>query len=199
MYVKIKELPSCLQNALNNVGYTKPDIEVKTAESYHLSPDTAFTGNRGYCSGVNLETGEYKSVMGAWGGSNPFENTIDRDHNEHKMLPNMAIIKGESGGRGCFARILVAHETLAKFLPAPQMELTDDQKVVLACMKRLKSSYRVKEADRVGVSEVKYYAALAMLEEMKLVKISSNGAAQITTEGKNVLSSVKMPEKARFL
>jgi hypothetical protein len=115
------------------------------------------------------------------------------------VLANMAIIKGESGGRGHYARIKVAPLTLAKFLSTPQMELSDNEKIVLACMKRLKSSYRLHEAQRVGVAEPSYYAALATLKEKKLVKISSNGAAQITTEGKNALSGVKMPDKARFL
>jgi hypothetical protein len=199
MYAKVKDLPQCLQNALNNVGYCKPDIEIEAAESYCLNPGTAFSGNRGYVCAVNLETGDYKSVVGAWGGSNPFENTIDRDNSDRPILANMAIIKGESGGRGHYARIKVAPLTLAKFLSTPQMELSDNEKIVLACMKRLKSSYRLHEAQRVGVAEPSYYAALATLKEKKLVKISSNGAAQITTEGKNALSGVKMPDKARFL
>jgi hypothetical protein len=199
MYAKVKELPSTLQRALNSVGYSKPDIEVKTAESYSLNPNTAFSGNRGYACAVNLDTGDYRSVNGAWGGSNPFENTIDRDDNRHAMLPNMAIIKGESGGRGHFADITVAPNTLAALLPAPSVELTDNQKIVLMCMKRLKSFARKDEARRVGVNESEYQLALSQLAQMKLIKVAVNGASQITTEGKNALAGVKMPEKARFL
>lgn len=199
MYAKIKDLPLSLQKALENLDYSKPDIEVKAAESYCLGGGASFVGNRGYVCAVNLDTGDFRSVVGSWGGSNPFQTTIDDDHTQRPIVANMAIIKGESGGRGHFARIMVAPGTFTKFLPAHSVELTDNQKIVLSCMKRLKSFARKEAAERVGTSKDDYEMALVQLAEMKLVKIAANGASQITTEGKNALSGVKMPDRARFL
>ncbi len=157
MFIAIKDLPLTVQDALSTLGYHKHDIEVKAQERYNVNPNTAFEGNRGFTAAVNLDSGKLVSIHGSWGGGNPFEtHTIDHSLESPLILPNAAIIQGESGGRGTFARIYVAPQTLAQLLPAPQTELTEIQGVVLYCLKGYKSNYRRPEAERYGV-DVKAY------------------------------------------
>lgn len=188
MYVKIKDLPPSLQSALNRVGYARTDIEVKSAETYTANPITSGDGSRGFIAAVNLATGQSEVINGAWGGANMFSATIDHDNTPRALVANMAVIKGESGSKGCFASIVVAFSTLAALLPAPSVALTDAQLIVLHCLKGYKSAYRKDEASRAGINALAYAEALAQLVTLALAKQSSNGAAQITTEGKNALS-----------
>jgi len=199
--VKVNELPKSLQSALSSNGYHKPDIEVIAKETTSLNPGTAFEGNRGFTCAVNLESGHsgyYQSLQGSWGGANSFEHTIDHDDTQMPIESNMALIKGENGGRGSFARIYVAPGTLAKFLPAPKAELTEAQGVVLHCLKAYKSSYRRDEARRYGVKAGTWDATLVELAGLGYAKISKNGASQITTEGKNALVGFKLPKANHF-
>lgn len=190
MWVKVKELPASLQRALSNQGYARPDVEVKSAETYTLDPGTAFEGSRGFCAAVNLATGQSESVKGSWGGANAFERSIDHDQTDRPIVPNMAVIKGESGGRGTFARVIVAPSTLAALLPAPSAELTDAQAVILAVFKQCKSFARMDEARRYGIKNAQYAEAVKECVAKGLIKQASNGATQITTEGKNAVSGI---------
>lgn len=194
MYVKVKELPECLQSALTNNGYHRPDVELTAKETYALSPNTAFEGSRGFTCAVNLETGKSITLHGSWGGANPFETTIDHDASERPIVANMAVVHGETGGRGSFARVHVAPATLAAMLPAPATELTPAQGVVLHCLKGYKSAYRRDEAARYGVNSKEYETVINELAAKGLAKVSSNGATQITTNGKNALSGFKLPK-----
>lgn len=198
MFVKVNELPKSLQSALSSNGYHRSDIEVIAKETTSLNPDTAFEGNRGFTCAVNLGSGQHQSLKGSWGGANPFENTIDHNDTQMPIEPNMAIVKGENGGRGSFARIYVAPGTMARFLPALKAELTEAQGVVLHCLKTLKSSYRRDEARRYGVKNSVYEATTIELANLGYAKISSNGATQITTEGKNALVGFKLPKANHF-
>ncbi len=191
MYVKVKELPTSLQNALSSVGYGRHDIEVKASETYTMSPGLGGNGSRGFTACLNLNTGEWRTVHGAWGGANAFETTIDHDTAWRDLPAGIAIISGSEGHASTYATISVAPATLAALLPQPDHNLTRAQKVVLMGLKTLKSSYRRDEAYRYKVREHEYNATLGELVSLGLAKMAKNGATQITTEGKNALSNVR--------
>lgn len=192
MWVKTKTLPDSLRNALIELGHHRDDVEVKASTTYSLSPDCVNDGERGFCSAVNLSTGERKTAFGAWGGANAFEVTIDRDDATRDIPQSMAIIKGAVGNR-VSARILVNPDTLVKMLPSPAIVLTQNETVTLHTIKAYKSSYRLGEAERYGVTPAEFMANAATLAAKGLVKITKVGTS-ITTEGKNALPpSLSLP------
>jgi hypothetical protein len=83
---------------------------------------------------------------------------------------------------------------LSPMLPAP-MELTDDERIVLAATAGLKSSYagesnyRLSEARReTGITSDRYNAAKSALIARKLL----NKAGAITVEGRNAIGSTRL-------
>jgi len=199
VYVQVKTLPQALQNALKAHGYGRADIAVDAAETF-----TAFVaggqGQKGFCTLVNLATGETETHWGSWGGSNMFSpgNAVDNDQRDSALPPNFAVIKG-SEGNSTYATITVNPSSLAPLLPVAAEGISDTDKKILVCYKSLKSGqYRneallkvFSDAPSWKPADPKHSAALASaldsLVSRGLLKRSSNGATQITTEGKNAI------------
>ena len=150
-HVNLKELPPSLRNALHSVGYRKSDVKVETGESFTPSEGRAvFGGSRGFIVVVDLATGRTKAHHGSWGGASVgTQKQVDVDDKEQKIPPNAAVIMGEAGGRGAFAKIRIHPSNMAKLLPAPG-NVTKDEAVVLAVVAGLKSSGRKEEFERQG-------------------------------------------------
>jgi len=86
-------------------------------------------------------------------------------------------------GKDLGIRIYVRPENMAKMLPAPTVELTRDQQIVLVATRSLKSFARFDEASSyTAISRVAYDQAKAELIAKGLLK--SNGA--ITDDGRNL-------------
>jgi len=182
MFVETKELPECLKSALRSVDYNRTDISLEAREELSLSSSPAFEGSRGFTVIVDLAAGHFRAEYGSWGGANMFEKkAVDNDESTYPMKPGIAVIKGESGGRGCFAHLYLHPDNIIKFLPAITT-LTQKQKDVLYVYDSLKSSYRKEELERKGatVSDVEECVRFGYLEK------KGNGI-RITTKGKNAL------------
>lgn len=129
-WVAFKELPDGIQKGLKQIGYRRPDVEVIPSTTYTIGGGSPFEGNRSHTVAVNLATGQTKVETGNWGGRNPFEHKqVDWDEETRQLPPNSAVIKGESGGRGAFARVYIHPSNLAALLPSgdeeelPEIEL----------------------------------------------------------------------------
>ena len=198
MFVKVDQLPTSLQSALSRLGYGRKDVEINAAAT--VSPlGGGMTGRRAFFCVVNLDTGEASTKYGSWGGSNMFvQNQVDSDDSSHPIPLNGAAIKGMEGYGTTSAAIYVNPDNLTKLLPATtNTELTIAQGVVLHCLKGYKSFARRDEASSYGVDTKAYDQAVSELAAKGWAKVSSNGATQITTEGKNALSGFKLP-KGRY-
>ena len=180
MYIEVKDLPPVIESALKSVGYGRRDIEVKAGEfAYPMQGDA---GRRGFMTLVDLNTGGFMTARGSYGGSNPFEKTVD-DMQPAKLHAGMVAITGLMGGsRPVFAKIIVNPDNLARLLPSAGAPLSERELIVLYAFRALKGGeprqqhfrdYRVKQGE------------IDALAAKGLIKVNKAGAAQITTEGRN--------------
>ena len=180
MYVQVKELPERIQSSLKSVGYHRADIEVKAQETTYASTGGS-KGRRSFVLPLNLETGQSSFAQGSWGGSNPFNTTIDDYDKEIQIPENCVVIQGSSGYKGTFATLYVNPKNLANLLPVTNEDLTERQKNILEVFRGFKASYRKDVFERNEVTEQE----LKELVQKGYVKENKRGAKQITTEGKN--------------
>ena len=189
MYSKVKELPETIQSALSALGYTRADIEIEVSES--VSPFVGGDdGYRGFCSIVDIVTGQKDTKVGSWGGSNAFNpnNQVDCDIASYTIPSNVAVIKGRSGGcHPVYATITLSPDNIVKLLPVVD-QLNAREKWILYVMKSLTSAGRKNEWSRYN--DQPSMAELKALEARGFLKINKAGSAQITTDGKNALGNV---------
>lgn len=138
-------------------------------------------GQRGFMTVINLNTGGFLTAQGSYGGSNPFEKTVD-DMQPVKLQAGMVVITGVMGStRPVFAKITANPDNVARllpnYLPLSQRELT-----VLYAFRALKGGEA--RRDHFRRYEVKQ-SEIDALEAKGLIKVNKAGAAQITTEGRN--------------
>jgi len=182
MYVKVSELPDCLQKALSSVGYHRPDISVVTAEHVSLF-DAGSSGRRGFVILVNLSTGEQRTTLGSWGGSNAYNphNAVDLDTNPYDLPENGAVIRGSEGDGPVLANLYLNPKNIAPWLPSVN-DVTSEEKEILAQFRSLKPAYR----NITGKETI-----VQSLVSRGYLKRNKVGATQITTEGKNACSDVR--------
>lgn len=189
MYSKVKDLPETIQSALSSLGYTRADIELKVKES--ISPFIGGgDGYRGFCVILDIVTGEKDVKLGSYGGSNAFNpgNQVDCDTACYKIPANTAVIKGSSGGgHPVSASITLSPDNVIKALPL-KTELTPREKWLLYVLKAYTSQGRKEEFRRNN--DIPTLADLKRLEGLGFLKVNKAGAAQITTEGKNVVAGL---------
>ncbi len=180
MRIAVKEMPDVVRQALKSVGYGRKDIEVKAAEKAHAMQGG--DGQRGFMSVVNLSTGEYRTAYGSWGGSNPFQTSVD-DIDTVVLRPGMMVITGVSGYGPVYAIIEAHPSNLTAMLPAVPA-LTDREIKILRAFQSLKGGqYRQQYLRAAGINQ----SEIDALEAKGLIKINKAGAGQITTAGKNAL------------
>lgn len=185
MYVKTRDLPASVQQALSTLGYHRADIEVQAAETWTVESPAYGDGYRGFTAAINLETAECRIAYGSWGGANPFATSAaDADDRVRSLPPNAAVIQGSTGHK-TFARMHVHPAAIVKFLPA-ERALTRSERDALYCFKAIKGgAYRFDELRRRGVSSL----VVDELVSRGLLAKNKTGACRITTDGKNALGS----------
>jgi hypothetical protein len=195
-HVEVKSLPQGIQNALRHIPFNRRDIEVVEASSYSPGDgNTAFEGNRSFLLVVDIKTGRIEdSMQGSWGGENPFETKrIHTDTSSHPIASGNVVIRGESGGRGTFARIMVnpADKGLLVTEEAQTVDLTDDEKKALGIINSTKSGYRADEFGRQGIGDYSTNNPLIQsLEKKGLLKIMASGI-RVTTSGVNAARGLR--------
>jgi len=198
MHISTKDLPTSVRSALNSVGYHRNDIRLEQSEKISACCGGGQDGQRDFVVIVNLSTGEFKTSLGSWGGSNMFNptNQVDNDTREFDLADGFVVIKGSSGGHGCFATLFASPSTVSPILPAKSFDLTPDQKEVLRIYRTIRSGcrdeyltgrYKGGYGSYCGdLTDDRVKSALANLSAMGLVKINKSGACSVTTEGKNI-------------
>jgi len=181
--VDVKELPAALQRALASVGYGRKSIDVMPAETASLS-GAGGDGYQAFATVVNLETGEYRTEWGSWGGANMFNprNAVDNDRKDYPIPENGAVITGhKGGGRPVYATIRVNPAALAPLLPA-KAELSERQRVILGTVRGTKGgAYRLEALKEYGVTTEE----LDTLISGGFMKRNKAGAISMTTAGEN--------------
>jgi hypothetical protein len=181
VFVSVRELPPCLQRALESVQYGAKDVALVAAETVCLL-DPGGQGRKGFAVLVNLETGERKKLEGSWGGANMFNpsNSVDLDRADYTLPPGGAVVQGSIGYPRTFARILLHPTNLVPLLP-PKPELSDRQQRIMRMYNGYTSAYRKEELTRMKVTP----AEIDDLVAKGLLSRNKAGATQITTAGKN--------------
>lgn len=197
IWIALRELPPSLQRALKSVGYRRKDIRVEADTTYSPSESSAaFEGSRGFIVVVNMETGQSKQETGSWGGATPLEpGKVEHDRKNYPIPNNGAVIVGESGGRGTFARIKVHPQNLAKMLPSGAGEkLTEEENKALNIMGGIKGGYRAKSFSRydLGPYNLKQNPLLQDLLKKGLIQANRAGAMKITTKGRNAFKRMSV-------
>lgn len=186
MYVNVKDLPYCLQEALARVGYTKKDVALEGREKVCLL-DSGSDGRRAFAVLIDLETGERRTTYGSWGGANMFNptNVVDLDDRAHTLPVGGAVVLGSEGYGGVMARIFLHPENLTKLLPM-KVDVSDKDRAILEAIGSLKSGpYRREALQRIRATDedINSLVARGFLNKNKA------GAVSITTEGKNARKS----------
>jgi len=184
MFVSTKDLPAPIRSALSSVGYKRADVEVTTGTEYAMVEGSAMTvGRKGFVVAVNLHSGANQLASGAWGGPNPADRRqVDLDK-EYRPLPvGGAVILGERGYKGCFARVRVHPDNLAKLIPATEA-ITERERGIIASVCGLNSKGRRDEWEmwEVAPSDVEFDALVAR----GYLTRNKRGAIGKTTKGKN--------------
>lgn len=184
MYVPTNELSPAIRAVLVNVQYGASDIEIIGAESVDGTV-AGGDGMRGFTVIVNVDTGQYKRVMGSWGGSNPWSDSpVDGTEAMIEIPTNGVVIKGTVGHPRTFARIYANPAAMGNLLPSGEQEetLTDAEQQAIYCFAAIKGGeYRRDEMRRRGVTS----DTVDSLVERGYLKRNKAGATQITTRGKN--------------
>lgn len=199
MYLKTKQLPAILQNALSSVGYKRADIEVSVKSEVSIH-GLGGAGYRDFAVLINLETGESKRHNGSWGGANMFNpsNSIDLDTSMHTIPIGGAVILGsEGGGSPVSATIYVSSQNVFPALNEPKLELSQIEMGVLKVYDSIRGGVRQDyltgyKTGRGHYLETPLTATGLIyvqdhLKSMGLIKVTKSGGVSITTEGKNCL------------
>ncbi len=191
----VKSLPMSLQDALATHGYHRKDITVKVREKESLS-QAGSSGSQAITVLVDLSTGETKTLVGSWGGSNMFNpsNRVDMDTESRVLGMNLAVIKLSKGDHPTYGTITIGPSNVLAALPAkPSLSLI--QRQVLYCFNSLKSGpYRQQELSRLGSAVM---LTITELIALGLLKKDGRGIA-ITTDGKNAVAGLhSMPREEK--
>lgn len=186
-HVMVKDLPASVQKALASVRYKKRDINIRPATSFRLQ-SFAGDGQRDFTLVVNLQTGQFESTYGSWGGPNPYtKNPTDSDDTKRPLPDGVLVIQGSEGGtRPVYASILANPSTLTPMLPSGDADLSKEEASALNLIGGLITFARKEEFLRAGLGtygpENEHVKSLAA---KGLVKVASNGAIGLTLAGKN--------------
>ena len=194
VYVALRDLPPVLKGPLKSLmRYRRQEIEVIPSATFRTS-GPAFEGNRNVMVLVNLQTGATEFLRGAYGGANPYEQTklVDQQTGGIPIPPNGAVLSGETGGRGSFARIYIPPSNMAQMIPEDSGDsLSDGAKSALKAFGLKGGAYRRDYFLRSGLgrydAENQYIRELA---DAGLVKVNRSGGIRITTKGRNVKKSL---------
>lgn len=184
VYVPTKELPTFIKKVLKEHRYRSRDIEVIARDRVESFGFATFEGNRPYAIAINLGTGQTKSMVGDYSGVTPeLKGTLS-------LKENMAIVTGEYGGRGSFARLYLHPTNMATLLPSNDVEMSEDEKYALKYISIYNSSGRKEAFEQKGFGTYSaQHPLVKSLAEKGYVKIGGR-AVRITTNGRNVAESL---------
>ena len=183
-FVSTKSLPRWIVAALRSVKYNKRDIEVIPASKVSVV-SSAGDGSRSYVMALNLATEKFDTSLGGWGGG---MGTSPVDRGGSMAIPsNGAMIVGEYGGGGSYARLYVRPDNMATLIEQQDnIELSEDEKYALGFI----SAFNAR--GRKDAFQNKWYATysprhpfIVSLAQKGLVKVVGKGV-RITIKGKNV-------------
>ena len=175
VHVVVKELPTVVQRALDEVGYKRRDIQIETATSFAMQDHNWSGGYRDFDVLVNLKTGEYS--QGSTGDT----------QKRHPLPDGFVLIQGSiGGGKPVYAVLMVNPSTMAPLLPEAKTEVTPQERKALDIIGGLISSYRGDAFVREGLGKYGPSNPLILsLVEKGMLKMNAKGSVVITTEGKN--------------
>lgn len=181
MLADIRTLPKCIKEVLRRVGYARNEIEIEKTDKMSLRRVPCLRYNRGFSAIVDLHSGRYRIGVGSFGGSNQCFSTIvdDCDH-EFEFPSHIAIVKGEHGDCGNYAKILIHPDG-----PISVPEVEDEQEDRIYRLLKIYKSTSGKKREKwlIGMH------AMDLRDAMKLglIQIFSNGGAKVTKRGKKYI------------
>lgn len=192
VYLEPAQLPAMILDVIRANGCpvrTSIPCYVSETESMHaVSGD----GCRGFATLIDLDTGETRTVVGSWGGGNPFargeHDSVDHDTTERPLPPNGCIVKGYVGGsKGGRCSVTIHPSRAAKLLP-DQSQSTERDQLLMAVYGGYNSRGRAEYFER-NPSHKPTQTELESLAARGLIKLARNGAVTITPAGRNVRGS----------
>lgn len=185
-YVPVSALPAPVAALLHQLGYHRADIQLHAATT--VDPSTsADAGNRAAFAAINLNTGERETHYGSWGGYQPYAPTMldkaSMTDNRVRLPVGVVAVRGEVGHR-VYLQLYAHPDTLTGLLPA-SVDLTPEERKVLAAFRGIKSSYR-------GPYLQGKEHLISSLVARGFLKRNKAGATQITTAGKNACEGVNV-------
>lgn len=179
-----RDLPPVVKGVLKDLRYNKSDIAIETSAQYNtFYPGD--DGSRGFFVGLNLATGEHKTIKGNFGGGFGAKNPVDIDTGSKPLPAGMVVIQGQEGN-STYATIVVNPSTMALLISSDApIELTPQEKSALNMIRSYVSSYRKEEFSRSGLGEYGYTNPIVQSLAAKGLVLASPAGIRITTKGKN--------------
>ena len=143
MKTEIKNLPENIKSALKSIDFHGSQLSVEVVADcvMSLKENCCFEGNRSFAIVIDMATGMNRVTYGSWGGSNFYTKTLVDDCDTKFAMPaNCAVIKGEMGGRGCFATLYLRPDNV---VPGLLLAVSIDDSMYRAlCPHRLIGDYK---------------------------------------------------------
>lgn len=170
-------------------GYNGKHIQATLTDSVRFSGTNWDDGRKSEYVIVQLATLKTHSIHDA-----PYFQPSDVHSADYTIPPGFVVVQHDYAGQREYVYIIGPAANVAPMLPAP-MELSADDKTVLAATAAYKSSYagvsdyRYREArERTGITRERWDTAKAGLIGRKLL----NAAGAITVSGRNAIGSFRI-------
>ena len=188
MYIQVNSLPYHLQSALGSLDYKRKDISIEGKEQTSIQC-AGGEGQRAFAMWIDFNSGKRTLYEGSYGGPNKHnpDNIVDMDGSPRDVTIHGAWIIGMQGNKTT-ARLVVHPYVLGKLLPKTPSGMTNREQRILAIFRSYKPAYRAKVLTSMFAKEEE----LNSLVQRGFLKRSSNGAVQITTDGKNACVDVRV-------
>jgi hypothetical protein len=192
IYLEAKDVPAVIRGS-----YKGSKFQAVVTESVSIPADAGLYsgGSRNAYQAIDLNTGEIAGL--SFAASSPWDR--DRHNAEVKLSPGKVIVQSIIfQGKDMGLRIFVHPDNAAKLLPAPAIDLTKDQLLVLVATKTFKASYNGQDRYDMAKSD---YRCKRMVETFPsrddwnvakndlIIGGYLNKAGAITVKGKNAAAS----------
>jgi len=118
--ILVSRLPKSIQYALKDARFQGTKIRIDVDHTYQIA-SPGDDGTRGFTAVVDLASGHYDLLLGAWGGGSlgAKQSPVDVDFQKRPLPENTVVVQGQQGGAP-YAFLVATPETTAMLMDPPR-------------------------------------------------------------------------------